>query len=271
MEQPRCRWHEKQHFRQVTHPSGNISGDVAVHHPALSHHQQPVAHRDDLLQAVLGDDDGSAQFPVQLAHGGDEIRRGNGIQLGGRLVQDEEFRLHDHDSSQVQQLLLTAGKGRNVLVEPALNAEIRRHFRHAPGDHRLGQTQIFQPEGQFMPDLVRHELMLRPLHHVADAAGGFALGHVRLRFAVHKDGAGQFAQRSQLPLHQPQQGRLSAARRPADRQEFALLHRQGDVRNGGACTVGIGEGQLFDLKQRHLIASFPLMMAGSQVRQPYAM
>lgn len=113
---------------------------------------------------MLYQQNGQPQLPVQLLQGADKFGGGDGIQLGGGLVQQQQARLHGHNGGQIEQLLLPAGKGRRVPAEPFLNTEIAGHFRHAPADHRRVLPQAFQPEGQLVPHLVRDRLALGILH-----------------------------------------------------------------------------------------------------------
>ena len=120
---------------------------------------------------MLGNDDRGTQFPVDLLHRIQEIRCGDGIQLAGRLIQNQYTRLHSHDGCQIQQLLLAAGQFIHILVEPSLDAEVTGHFCHPQTDGFLICPQAFQSKGQFMPDLVCDDLVIRILHHVANPGG----------------------------------------------------------------------------------------------------
>ena len=77
---------------------------------AVVHQQNPAAQGEDLLQPVLRDEDRRPQFPVDPAQGREKVRRGDGVKLARRLVQDQHRGVHRHDRRQVQQLLLSAGQ-----------------------------------------------------------------------------------------------------------------------------------------------------------------
>ena len=117
---------------------------------------------------MFGNNDGCTQFNVDFPDSVQKVRCRNGVQLTGRLVQDQDLRLHSHNRSQIQQLLLTAGKIGHLPMEPVLNAKITSHFRNT-GTHRLLVTaKAFQAEGQFVPNLVSDNLVIGILHHIAD-------------------------------------------------------------------------------------------------------
>ena len=117
---------------------------------------------------MLGNDDGGPQLPVDLADCVQEIRCRDRIQLAGGLVQDQYAWLHGHDGSQVQKLFLATGKLCYILVEPALDAEIAGHFRHTETDGLLIHAKALKTKCQFMPYLVRDDLVVRILHNIAD-------------------------------------------------------------------------------------------------------
>ena len=51
------------------------------------------AKRERFFQTVFGQDDRRAKFAVDLAEGGKEVRRGNGVELARRFVENQDFRL----------------------------------------------------------------------------------------------------------------------------------------------------------------------------------
>ena len=164
-----------------------------------------------LLQPVLRQKDRRAQLAVDASQNGQKIRRRDGVELARRLVENEELRLHDHDGGKAQKLLLSAGKARHLAVKPVLNAEKARHLRHAAADGRRVQPKALQPEGQLVPDLVGHGLLIHGLLHEADAARLLALGDVRERAAVEENRALARAVRREHGLELAQQRRFTAA------------------------------------------------------------
>ena len=72
-------------------------GRIVRDDPATIHDDEPVGHRDHILQPMLTNEDRGTQFPVDAAQGLQEIRGSDGVQLAGRLVQDQKLRLQNHD------------------------------------------------------------------------------------------------------------------------------------------------------------------------------
>ena len=146
----------------------DVPGGIVCDHLAAIHHDRPVRIGENILQPVLCDDNGSAKLRIDLTDGVEKIRCGNGVKLAGRLVQNQNFRLHCHNGSKIQKLLLTAGEGGNILMKPILDAEIASHLRH-PGAHGLlVAADGLQTECQLMPYLIRYDLIVGILHDITN-------------------------------------------------------------------------------------------------------
>ena len=92
-----------------------------------------------------------------------------------------------HDRCKIQELLLPTRQLCDRLIKPRLDAEETCHFCNAAANRRRIVAEGFQPERQFVPDLIRDDLILRALLHKANLLGLFALGqHVEVS-AVKKD------------------------------------------------------------------------------------
>ena len=140
-----------------------------------------------LLQPVLSQKDGCSELPVDLAQGGKEIRRGNGIQLAGGLVQDEDRGLHGHDGGQIQKLLLAPGQLGHIFIKPGLDAEERGHFSHPAADGWGVVSQALQSKGQLVPHLIGDDLVIRGLLDKADALRLLPLVQLVQREALKQD------------------------------------------------------------------------------------
>ena len=205
---------------------------------------------------MLGDDHRGSQFDIDFPDSIQEIRGCNGIQLTGRLVQDQHLRLHGHDGCQVQQLLLTAGKVTYIPMEPILDTKVAGHFRNSGTHGLLVTAQGFQAKCQLMPDLIGNDLVIRILHHIADLAGLVPLGNLFHRNAVEQDLTGVLTMRRQNGFQMPQQGGLAGTGLTAEDNIFALLNRQIHVmkRVFSFCRC-VRKAQIFDLEMCHWIAS----------------
>ena len=65
--------------------------------PPLIHDDHPVGRMIDIFKPVFRDQYGRSQLQVYLANSVEKVRRRNGIQLAGRLIQDQYVRLHGHN------------------------------------------------------------------------------------------------------------------------------------------------------------------------------
>ena len=258
--------HRKQRAIPVKEDLADLPGAVVGHKTSLLHNQHPVGHGENILRPVLGDQHRGAQLLIDFFQSIQEIRGCNGVQLAGGLIQDEDFRLHGHNGGQIQQLLLAAGELGHIPVIPALNAEKAGHFRNPQTDGLPGHPQIFQAEGQLVPDLVRHDLVVRVLHHIANGTG-LALGiHFVQGHAVKQNLPGPAARWGQNGFQVPQQGGLSAAAVAAQEHILSLFYGEGHIRKGLLCSIRIGKAQAANFKLFHTIASRRYIVEGISSR-----
>ena len=83
-------------------PLADLGRRSAADDAPLLHDRNLVCKRKRLLKAMLRQDDRRAKLPVELAEHGEKVRGRNGVELAGRLVEDEHLWLHDHDCCEVQ-------------------------------------------------------------------------------------------------------------------------------------------------------------------------
>ena len=74
---------------------------AGVQQPPFVHDSHARGQREGFLQPVLGEHHRRAEFAVDLADGREKIGRRNGVELAGRLVQDQQPRLHSHNGREV--------------------------------------------------------------------------------------------------------------------------------------------------------------------------
>ena len=221
-------------------------GSRCDHAPAV-HNQKAVRPRYDILQPVFGKQNSRSDVPVDLPHRLQKIRGGNRIQLAGRLVQNQQPRVHGHDRGQVQQLLLPAGELRHIAHKPVLDSEIGRHLRHPQTDGRRVAPQAFQPEGKLMPDLVRHNLVVRILQDVADLRALRAVGNLIQRHAAVAYRAAALPVRGKNALALPEQRALSASAFSAEHHKAAFLYCHVYLLQGRSRSLRILEAERFHL------------------------
>ena len=234
---------------------------------ALFQNGHPGGKAKGLLQPMLRQNDRGAQLPVDPGERRQKIRSGDGVQLAGGLVQNEHAGLQRHDGRQIQKLLLAAGKLCHIFVEPGLDPKKGRHFRHPAADGGRIIAQALQPEGQLMPDLIRHQLIFRALLDEADALRLLPLGKAVQRSALQQQLACPASVGRQNGLQLPQQRAFAAAGGAAEHQKLALLHRQRKGAEGRLGLFRIGKGQVPDRKELHLASSFQFSITGVRQRQ----
>ena len=66
-------------------------------------------------------------------------------------------------------MFLTAGEFSNIFIEPGLNSEKGCHLRYPATNGGRIIAKAFQSKGQFVPHLVRNDLIFRALLNKADA------------------------------------------------------------------------------------------------------
>ena len=246
---------------------GGIPGRGIGDNAAGLHDNHPVCRREHILRPVLGNENGGAQLPIDFFQSIQEVGGGNGVQLAGGLVQNQNFRLHGHNGGQIQQLLLPAGKLCHLPVEPVLDAEEAGHLCHPQTHDALLAAQIFQAEGQLMPYLIRDDLIVRVLHHEADFGCLLPQCNLLQRGAVQQHTAAAGPMGGEDGFQVPQQGSLSTAGPAAQQYILPLGNLQVNIcqRRGGG--PGIGEAQILEREIRHAITSLMCRKAGISSRQ----
>ena len=88
----------------------------------------------------VGDDHHGAPFLGELAHDGEHLADEFRIERRGRLVEEDELRLHRQHAGDRDALLLTAGEALGELVDLVAEADLLQHldaeFR------RIGRTEL---------------------------------------------------------------------------------------------------------------------------------
>ena len=157
-----------------------------------------------------------------------------GVKVRQRLVEEQQFGLHDEGAGKRKALLLAAGELGRIALGEVVEGDGVQHAHHLVLDLRLGQLVLahFQREGRIgedghvRPDRVGLE------HHAEVALVG---RHEDVAARGIDDGAVDFDVAGRRALQSgdgPQRGGLAAARRPEQREEHALRNFEGDVLGG---------------------------------------
>jgi hypothetical protein len=98
---------------------------------ARVHHHHPIGER-HRFHLVVGDEDrGGGKPAVQAANLDAHLHAQLGIEVGERLVEQEDLRLADHGARHGHALALAAGELGGLAVEEAGEAHRLRHGGHA--------------------------------------------------------------------------------------------------------------------------------------------
>ena len=138
---------------------------------------------------------------------------------------------------------------------PVFNPEKGSHLRHAPAYRLRRQTEIFQTEGELMPDFVGDDLRLGVLHDDADPFSRFAVGENVWVFRAgafasvlsrEEDASAHLSEGGKLALDQAEKGGFSAAGETAEDRPLPFRYGQGYAVKGVGVRVRISEGYILD-------------------------
>ena len=156
-------------------------------------------------------------------------------------------------------------------MKPALDAKVACHLRHPQTDRLLVDAEALQPEGQLMPDLIRHDLVIRILHDIADSGTLLAQPDVPDQSPVKENLPGSLSVWGERTFQLPQKRCLSTAAPPAKSHVLPALNRQIDIiKRFPISRRRVGKAQIFDLKMCHFNSSVRLIPAGIARNSAYA-
>ncbi len=192
-------------------------------HPALVEHGHAVGQRQGLLLVVRDVDRRDAELLLQLADLRAHLDADLGVEIGQRLVEQQDLRVQHQRAGERHTLLLAARQlPRITLVQPA-ELDLLEHRMHALLDLGRGHLAQLQAVADVFAD--RH---VRPqcvvLEHHADAT--LVRRHLVDAPIVEADLA--FVRRVEAG-DQAQQRGLAAARRAEEGEQFPFLDRQRHV------------------------------------------
>ena len=208
------------------------------------HHRDAVGQR-QRLDLVVGDvDHGRAELHVQLLDLDPELGAELGVEVGERLVEQEDIDVAHQRPADRDALALAAGQFRRPALEERLDLqESTAAFSTRRAISSLGTPRDAEPEGQV--PLRRHPRIERVgLEHHADAAVlGLLPGDV---LAVDPDLAG-------IDVEEPgdgvEQRRLAAARGAEEHDELAGIHLEIEILQH--LQVAEGDPEVLDRYLRH--------------------
>ena len=199
---------------------------------AFIHHRDLVRKR-KRLGLVVRDVDGReievALQPLELgAHAVAQL----GVEVGERLVEQQELRLHHQGAREREPLLLAAGELGGVAIDQLLERDRVQHAHDLVADVLLGEPAHLQRKRHVLEDV-----HVRPdgvgLEHHAEIALVRRDENALVRRIDEPAGDLDLARNRLLqPGDRAQRRGLAAARRPEQREQFALRHLERDVLRG---------------------------------------
>ena len=232
--------HEGGH-EAVGRPAVDRVGAVQLPALALLHDRDPIGKGQRLL-LVVGDVDGrDAQLGLQLPDLVPGFFPQLGVQVGQRLVEQQQVGFDDHGPGEGHPLLLTTGQlrhgtlfqtGQSHQVERSRDAVRSLGRRHLPGA---------QAEGHVLEDGHVGEKGVVLKHHPGVPPVG---GHVGDVLVVKEHGTGSGKDK---PGDHAENGRLAASARPEQTEELAVGHGQADALHDRVVIEMLGEAIEGDL------------------------
>ena len=246
--------------------SAYVGGAAVGNKAAFIHDDNAIGDGENIFKAMLGHNYGGTQLTVYLTDGGDKVGSGNGVQLAGRLIKDQHRGLHSHNGGQIQQLLLSARKLGNILIEPRLNAEKAGHFSNAASDSGAIVAKALKAESQLVPHLIGNYLIFGALLDKADTRALLTLVNAVQRTSLEENFARAHSVGCKDGFKLAEQGGLAAAGWAAEGNELSGLNCEADILQGLAALFRVIKGQISDLKRCHLRSSFTLRIIGVRHR-----
>ena len=216
---------------------------------AVLHDNDAVAHGHSLGLVVGNVDEGGSQLLVQLddlgAHGGTQLS----VQVGQRLVQQEDCRVTDHCTAQSDTLALTTGQSLGLAVQQVLDLQDLSSLVDAAVDLVLRGLAQFQTESDVLVDghMGVQSVALEDHGDVAVLRGNVvdeAAADVHLAL-------GDFLQTGD----HAQGGGLTAARGADEDDEFLVLDLQVEIGDGRSRSTGVDLVDMLAADRSHKVFS----------------
>ena len=253
--------------------NGALGGErrarVAVEHDAAAiHHHDPRNFVSELVDAMFDHHDRRAILHVEAGQHGEHFGHAGGIEIGGRLVENQQARLRGQDGGDADALLLTARKLEYGAVAEAGEADkaqgvslTRQNFGRRP-------AEILETEANFVAHTAVDDLRVGVLKDHADLGGEF--NHFRLgdRLAAHPGVPRQCSinQMWSRAVQQIEQRALAGSARPKDQHELAAMHCQREIAQDRFALAFIGVAD--PLERDHRLRGPRLGGRSGRIRRP---
>ena len=220
---------------EVGQNSALVHEDDAVHAPP-----------EDVLQPMLDDEHGGVGLFLDLVDELHGLLAGGRVQIGQRLVEEQDLDLIHHNARQTDPLLLPAGKLMRCIAEVVLDAH---QLRSAAGDgvhFLLRHTAVFQRKGDVLAHGQANELAIRVLQYRAHMGRQLKDAAVRRIHAVHGQGAGAHAgvRKGVQAVDAARQRAFTAAGRACDEHTLPRIDVQVDAGQRGTLLGAVLEREI---------------------------
>ena len=160
--------------RGAEHPARRaVVGDA----PVPAEHDDAVHDLGPHGDTVLHDHERGAAAVEAGHHRVADLPHAGGVQVGGRLVEQQQPGAHGHGARERQALLLPAGQGRGGVVEGEVQPHVLERRAHPRPDLLPGHREVLEAEGGVVPDPGQHHLGLGVLLHETGAAARLLRRH----------------------------------------------------------------------------------------------
>ncbi len=193
-------------FRQQAAREQLVRAQVCQNGAAVHQHDAVHVPPEHIFQPMLDDEHGGVGLLLDFVDQLNGLFAGSGVEVGQRLIEEEDLDLIYHDARKADPLLLPAGKLVGRIAEVVLNAH---QLGGAAGDgvHLiLRGAAVFQCKGNVLAHGQPDELAVRVLQHRAHMGRKLKDAAVGGVHAVHGQGAGALAggfAKGFSPLMQP--------------------------------------------------------------------
>ena len=211
---------------------------------ALAHDDDPVAHRHRLDLVVRDEDRRHPELLLEARDLGAHLDAQLRVEVGERLVHEEDLRLPDEGPPHRDPLALAAGEVARPTLEMLGEAEELGGRRHALADLGLRHLLALERVGDVVEDAhVRVERVVLEDHRDVALLGREVVDDP---LADPQLAVGHLLE----PRHHPQRGRLAAARRADEDDELPVLDLEVEI-DDGARAVRIGLADVREGDGRH--------------------
>ncbi len=220
----------------------NSAGGPSKATAAGVHRDHPVAGREAALEAVFGEQHRHPPLLVEAAQQPDQLVAGDRVELGGRLVEQDQAGTGDQGRREGDALQLTAGERVDAAFEQVRDRQGEGHLLDRPGAVAGGVAAHLQRQLDLGGDGGRDDLGLGVLGDVADEGRQLRRTGLDRVEAGDVDRAGDLAavEVRDEPAGRFQEGRLARGRAPGEQRELARSDLQRDAGERRANRVRVG-------------------------------